>query len=96
MSELEYEYRALNDMRKMEKLLKNKDFKDLFIDGFMKEDLQFLGLNVANTPADSRNKLVEQMLARGILKQYIDGIIVAGKSAEEAVAEYENGGQEDE
>ena len=84
---MQYEQQALSDMQAMSRLLNNEDFIKLFTEGYLKEDLIFLGLNLVNTPFDNRVKVQEQVIARGVLKQYIDGIITSGVQAQEAINE---------
>lgn len=91
---LEYEYDAVNKGTAMSRLLENDDFKLLFLDGFIKDDLIYLGLNVANVPTEKRVALQEQMLARGIVKQYIDGMITQGIEARRIIEEASQEGEE--
>lgn len=88
MEDLQYEYDAVNRMQSISRLLKNKDFKSIILEGFLKDDFIYLGLNFANTPKEKRDFLAEQLLARGIFKQYLDGIISEGISANETIAQY--------
>jgi hypothetical protein len=87
LEEMQYEQQALSDMQAMSRLLNNEDFVKLFTDGYLKEDLIFLGLNLVNNTIESRVKTTEQVIARGIFKQYIDGIITSGIQAQEAINE---------
>ena len=93
-NELQWEYEAVNVLNAMKRLIDNEDFKRIFMDGYMKEDLVQLGLNVANVPLERRKFLEEQMLARGVFRQYIDGIITSGLEAEKAINEAEQEGEE--
>ena len=87
--ELEYLNQTVKDGEAMDKLLKNKDFNRLFIEGFIKEDMVQLGMNITNMPAEKRPHLTEAMLARGIFKQYMDAILSAGSSAKQQLNEME-------
>jgi hypothetical protein len=79
--ELEFLQAELSLAESMNKLLGNKDFKKIFIEGFMKEDMVQIGYNFTNIKPENRQLLVENLLARGIFKQYIDSIISAGLKA---------------
>jgi len=89
MEELQYEREAVNRMQQLGRLLKNKDFKSLFVEGYLKDDFIYLGLNLATLPADKRESIQEQVMARGIFKQYIDSIITAGQYAQNTIDEEE-------
>lgn len=87
--DLEYEYDALEKGNAINRLLENEDFKTLFIEGFLKDDLIYLGLNMVNVQSDKRISLQEQLVSRGIVKQYIDGLIVQGIEAKRIIEESE-------
>ena len=89
MEELQYEREAVNRMQQLGRLLKNKDFKSLFVEGYLKDDFIYLGLNLATLPADKRDAIQEQVMARGIFKQYIDSIVTAGQYAQNTIDEEE-------
>jgi hypothetical protein len=90
--ELEFLQNEVALAESMTKLLNNKDFKKIFIEGFLKEDMVQIGYNFTNIQPEKRQLLVENLLARGILKQYIDSIITSGVNAKQSIelAEGEN------
>jgi hypothetical protein len=81
--ELAYLNDAISTAESMDKLLRNKDFKKIFIEGYIKDDMVQLGMNITNLPSEKRNHIVEAMLARGIFKQYIDGLMSTGINAKQ-------------
>lgn len=84
MSELAYEYEAVNTARAMGRLLENEDFQKIFVKDFMEESLVFLGYNFASNP-QSRNEYAEQIIARKHLRDFIDSIMQNGVSAQKAI-----------
>ena len=88
--ELEYLNADIEIANAMNKLLNNKDFKKVFLDGFFKADMVQLGMNFTNVLPEKRGLIVEALLARGILRQYIDGIITSGVSAKSQLEESED------
>jgi hypothetical protein len=83
--ELEFLQSEVSLAESMNKLLSNKDFKKIFIEGYLKEDMVQIGYNFTNIKPDNRQLLVENLLARGIFKQYIDSIISSGLKAKETI-----------
>jgi hypothetical protein len=91
--DLEYENYAVNRMEKMARLYENPDFKELFIDGYMTEDMIQLGHNFGSNPS-SRSNIAEDFVARSKFKSYIDGIFTEGVSARKTIIESQMEGDE--
>lgn len=73
--------------QKMEKLLKNKDFQELIIDGFIKLGTEDIMIRYHSIPPDHRDILNEKIVAYGMLNTYINGIIAEGVAMQDYTQE---------
>ena len=68
----------------MSRLLENPDFKKIFIEGYIKSELELLVSNLARTKPESRNGIQEQLISRANFRAYCNSLIDNGiKSREE-------------
>lgn len=68
----------------LRKLLKNKEFKKIVLDGFLESGSTFLCKNITKVKPEYKEAIVEEMTARSILWKYIDGIEEDARSILEA------------
>lgn len=90
--------KAIARADKLERLLENKDFKDLFIDGYLKDeaarvvklecDPMVMSMDGIQGKAQ-RKMLVNTRIGIGALEQYIDFVRKMGNHARQALAQNE-------
>jgi len=56
------------------RLLKNKDFKKIVLDGFLEQGSVFLTKNLMKVKSEYETDIVTEMKARSVLYKYLDSI----------------------
>lgn len=59
----------------MNRLLNNEDFKRVFLDKFLKDDVILEGLGMYRVPEDKRHLPIQNLTARGVFHNFIRNII---------------------
>jgi hypothetical protein len=72
-----------------ERLFKNKDFKKVIIDLYIRETLITSSLDYASVPESYRNRLLEKIASRGNLNSFLMELVEEGRKAKEFI-EYVN------
>lgn len=75
--------------RGMERLLDNNDFKEIFIERFLKSDLEAITANLSKRKPEDRNQLVEQLVARANFREYVNHVIGSAQQAVQMLADIE-------
>jgi len=56
----------------VERLLKNKDFKEIILKDFLEQSVLSLSNNLSNVKPENRQLIIEQLIARNALKYYLE------------------------
>ena len=70
----------------LKRLIKNKDFKKIVLDGYLENGSTYLTKNLMKVKDDYKPAIIEEMSARSILWRYLDGIEEEAASILEARA----------
>jgi hypothetical protein len=90
--ELEEAKKKVKDMEAMDRLKQNKDFKDIFMEGYFKDAASHLVLLKALPEMQEEQhqvSIVKRMDAIGHLREHIRGIYQMGRAAKNSLNEME-------
>jgi hypothetical protein len=73
----------------MDRLLRNEDFRKVFLDRYLKEDVINEGLGLSRIPADRRQLAVDRLMARGFFHSFVNEIIEQAISARDYLSTLE-------
>jgi len=73
--------------RGMERLLENKDFKEIFLERFLKSELEAITANLAKRKPEDRLSLVEQLVTRANFREYVNHVIASAQQAVQMLAD---------
>lgn len=71
----------------MNRLLENPDFKKVFLDGYIKSDLEILVSNMAKIKPESRVGVQEQLISRANFRAYCNNVMDTALSAKSDLEE---------
>jgi hypothetical protein len=69
------------------RLMNNSDFKKIILDIYLNESVVMISANLSNVPVDKRQPLVEQLIARNVLRRYLTSLLDSAASAKQELAE---------
>ena len=82
--------KSVDLMKSLDKLTRNRDFKNVVLDGFFEKEairLVTLKSDPNMQDEDSQRAIIAQMDAIGGFRQYLSGVLQMGRMAQKAIVE---------
>ena len=89
MSPLDEAQAKIELAKKVERLFRNRDFKDVIVDLYLNDSLRSNALGLAGMPEQYRMRALEKVYARGHLDNFLGELLQEGDKALEFKAEME-------
>lgn len=89
MSPLDEAQSKIELAKKVERLFRNRDFKDVIVDLYLNDSLRSNALGLAGMPEQYRMRALEKVYARGHLDNFLGELLHDGDKALEFKAEME-------
>lgn len=78
---------AIQYRDKLDRLMANKDFKDIILKYYLEDSVLAISSNLSRIKPENRNLLVEQLIARNSLRGFLEDIINQGMNAKAELAD---------